>query len=315
MDVSVVKNHIKTKQFNDFYLFTGTEWAVQKIYIDQIAKVSGKELCYIDSIADVWSQIVNTSLIKKQKCFVVRDDHAFMTDEKLQDKIDSGVLGHNMLIELLSSTDKRTKLYKRYKDSIVDFEPLKTQILKKYILKEIKLSDKNCEILMDVCENDYGRCLLEIDKIKTYVQSMDRSFCVNTEDEAFQYLLDDGTIYEPPYDALFDFVDAVLKGQINRSFDLLNQSYAVGEATMVLLSVLYDNAKAVLQTQTYHGNNLAQATGLSGWQIKNAKTRLNYYSDRELINLLKLIQKCESGIKTGKIDDKVAIEWLLVSVI
>ena len=33
---------------------------------------------------------------------------------------------------------------------------------------------------------------------------------VMTYDEAFEILVKDGTIHEPPYDAIFDLVDAIL---------------------------------------------------------------------------------------------------------
>ena len=135
-----------------------------------------------------------------------------------------------------------------------------------------------------------------------------------TYDEAFEHLLKDGTIYEPPYDAIFDLVDAILDRKVNKAFDLLQQSYAVGEATMVMLSVLYNNAKAVLQVQTYDGNNLSKATGLTGWQIKNAKPHVGIYSTDTLIYKLQLIQKIESGIKTGKIDEEYAMQYLLTQI-
>ena len=94
-----------------------------------------------------------------------------MNSEKLQQQIDAGLLGDNMLIHLLTIVDKRTKFYKAYKDAIIEFERLSDTMLKKYIQKEIKLSERNTERLIDVCEHDYGRILLEIDKIKRYVDA------------------------------------------------------------------------------------------------------------------------------------------------
>ena len=135
-----------------------------------------------------------------------------------------------------------------------------------------------------------------------------------TYDEAFEILVKDGTIYEPPYDAIFDLVDAILDRKVNRAFNLLQQSYDVGEATMVMLSVLYNNAKAVLQVQTYHGDKITEGTGLTGWQIKNAKPHVGKFDEDELIYMLKLIQKVESGIKIGRMEDEFAMQYLLTHV-
>lgn len=135
-----------------------------------------------------------------------------------------------------------------------------------------------------------------------------------TYDEALEILVKNGTIYEPPYDAIFDLVDAILDRNVNRTFNLLQQSYEVGEATMVMLSVLYNNAKALLQVQTYKGNEITKATGLTGWQIKNAKLHIGKYRENELIYILRLIQKVESGIKTGRMEDEFAMQYLLTHI-
>ena len=135
-----------------------------------------------------------------------------------------------------------------------------------------------------------------------------------TYDKAFEQLLKDGTIYQPPYDAIFDLVDAILDRKVNTAFNLLQRAYEVGEATMVMLSVLYTNAKAVLQIQSYHGDNLSKATGLTGWQIKNAKPHVGKYSEEELIYIVQLIQKVESGIKTGRMEDEFAMQYLLTHI-
>lgn len=317
MDVGTLKAKIKSKQLPSQLILTGPEWKVQEIYINQIAKVTQKDIRRIDTVLDIYQQLRNKSFIQTSSVYVVRDDKELMATEKLQDQLPT-ILGDNMLIHLLTSPDKRTKYYKKYKDSIVEFEPLADAVLKKYIKREVDLSDKNCEVLIDICEHDYGRILLEIDKINRY--SIERytefnSGVGNDFDSAFQDLVKDGTIYEPPYDAIFDLVGAILDRKPNIVFDLLSQSYEVGEATMVMLSVLYNNTKAVLQVQSYKGDNLSKATGLSGWQIKNAKPHINKYTESELIKMLQLIQKVESGIKTGRMEDEFAMQYLLVHIL
>ena len=311
MDVATLTAKIKTKQLPTYLLFSGPEWKVQQIYINQISKVTGFETRRIDMLTQIYQQLRNRSFVQEPIIYIVRDDKELMQNEKLQAQIDGGLLGDNILIHLLTSVDKRTKFYKQYKDSIIEFESLSDELLKKYIKKEISLSDKNCHRLIEVCEHDYGRCLLEIDKIK----QMCRVQYDCTDDEVVEHLLKDGTIYQPPYDAIFDLVAAILDRKVNKTFDLLQQSYAVGEATMVMLSVLYNNVKAVLQIQTYEGDNISKGTGLNGWQIKNAKAHVGRYSEQELIYIVQLVQKIESGIKTGRMDDEFAMQYLLTHIL
>ena len=314
MDISTIKSQIKSKQLKDFYIFTGTEWKVQEIYIRQIAKCKGFDVKYIDSVTDIYSSLQNKSFLSKSYIYVVRDDKELMTNEKLQEKIKGELLGDNILILLLTSVDKRLKFYKAYKDTICEFEPLPEAMLIKYIQKEIDLSKTNCQKLIEVCESDYGRILLEIDKIKQY-QDYDIYEIDHMADIAFEILLKDGTIYKPPKDAIFDFVNAILDRNVDLSYNLFEQCKEVGEATMVMLSVLYTNAKAVLQVQACESKDISKSTGLTGWQIKCAKEHTGNYSIGELVNILRMIQELESGIKIGKYDEQIAVDYLLVNIL
>lgn len=313
MDVSAIKAQIKSGQLQNFYIFTGPEWKVQRIYIEQISKCSGKTLKYIDSIEDIYSKVTNNAFIKNSFVYVVRDDKEIMSNEKLQAQLDT-ILKDNILILLLTTVDKRLKFYKTYKDTICEFEPLKPEILKRYILKEIYLSDKNVEKLMEVCEYDYGRCLLEIDKIKQYIYSGSGENDNVSFDLVFEWLLKEGAIYQPPKDAIFDFVDAVLDRKVKTSFNLYNQCLAVGEAVMVMISVLYNNAKAVLQVQSCISNDVSKATGLSGWQITNARKHTGKYSNHGLLYIMEQCQKCQQAIVTGVFEEQFVMEYILTNI-
>jgi len=316
MDVSALKNRIKIKKIPNYLIFTGPEWKVQQIYIEQIAKATNSEIVRIDSIKDVFSSLRSKAFLSVSKLFLVRDDTELLQADSnvIQSILDA--LQSNLLIHILTAVDKRKKYYKDNKERIVEFEPLPDAILKKYIKKEINLSDKNCDILIEICEHDFGRCLLEIDKIKSYRRTRSVEFVGGlSHDNAFKKLLEDGTIHEPPYDAIFDLVDAILDRKPKTAFALLRESYDSGEATMVMLTVLWNNAKALLQTQAYEGKDLAKSSGLTGWQIKNAKKHLGKYSVSELLKMLQLIQQTEIGIKQGKIEDSFAMEYLLCQIL
>lgn len=310
MEVATVKSHIKAKQFDQFYIFTGPEWKVQRIYIDMIGKASEKPVKYVDTFAEVFKSITRGSFISQNYVYVVRDDKDLMNDEKLYSKL-SEILKDNILILLCTIVDKRTKFYKTYKDSIVEFEALKSDILKKYIQKEISLNNANCDKLMEVCEYDYGKCLLEIDKMKNFLGGQEEYV---TYDDIFNYLLQDGTIYTPPKDAIFDFVDAILDGKIHTMFSLHKECLEVGEATMVMLSVLYNNAKAVLQVQSCQSSDIGKVTGLNGWQIKNAQKHTGVYSSGELVEIMRMCQDMQKNIVTGKIAEEFVIPYILYKI-
>lgn len=315
MEITAVKNHIKTKNPDSMYIFSGTELEIQRIYINKLAECKGLEVVRVDSIKDIFNTLKNPALIKNNYCYVMRDDKEFMQNEELQNKIES-YIGNNILIWTLTSVDKRLKFYKRYKDRIVEFNPLESKILHKYIKKEIDLSDSNCDKLIEICENDYGRILLEIDKIKTYIHAerLDDIDDHHFEDSVFRQFVEKGVIYQPPKDAIFDFVDAVLRHNVNRAYEMLDNCRRVGEATLVMLSVLYTNAKQLLQVQSCQSNDISKSTGLTAWQIKCVKDKCGIYRDGDLVYLMELIQKVEVGIKTGRIEEEFAVDYVLANI-
>lgn len=310
MDITSVKQQIQKKEPNKFYVFVGEEVAVMDIYINKIAECINVKPTRADTVADIMPKLTSTSLFSTPQCYVIREDKDFIKSEAVQDFIDEKIQNQNIVILCFYSLDKRTKFYKAYNSSIVNFERLNEQILSKYVHKEIDLSERSTRMLIEVCEYDLSRIYLEIDKIKTYSQIGAISY-----EAAFTELLNSGIIYAPPYDAIFDFVDAVLKRKVKLAYNLYSQCQDIGESNLALLSVLFTNAKAVLQVQSCTSSDISKSTGLNGFQIKCAKDKCGVYKNRELVNMMRLIQRVERGIKTGEIDEQSSIEYVLVNVL
>ena len=311
MNTADVKTDIKNKSIKPYYIFAGEEIEIQRIYINKIAEVLNYPVVRVECLAEVWPEIATTTLFGTPSVYVVRDDKDLLQNDVLQAQIENNNLNGNIIIHLISSLDKRTKWYKSNSDKIVSFERLTTDMLIKYCQREIALNKRNCERLITICENDYSRLLLEIDKIKSFMTSLPDSDC----NKVFEQFVADGTIAVPPQDAIFSFVDAVLKRQICRAFDLLEQCYAVGEANMVILSVLFTNTKQVLQVQACESSDVVKSTGLTAWQVKCAKEKCGYYYNDELMDILRLIQKIQKAILTGQIEDSIAVKYLLVNIL
>ncbi len=304
MERNDVKQHIKTGQLDKFYIFYGCEHAIMKIYIKMMAEKAGLDIVYADSVTDLMTGARTKSLVKVNHLYIVMDDKEFLDTEKMWDKFKG--LKDDVVVFYYSTADKRKKFWKHFKDKAVEFTQLDTRILTKYIQKEAPFNDKDCELLIDLCANDYGRILLEIDKVKAYSRAL-----AITADSALHELIDKGVIYRQPYDAIFDFVAAFLERRPSKAYNLLQQSKDVGEANMVLLSVLYNNIKTLLQVQSAKDY---KALGLNGFAVKNVIAYKGNYSNAELVKAMKLIRQVEKGIKTGTVPDELSVEYVMVSI-
>jgi len=316
MTLTELKSEMMSGRMRQIYIFTGTEIAVRDIYLKQIAKMGKFEIRWIDDVADIIQSGRKKSMIASKSLYVLSESSEILKNDKALEAVQR-CIGKNMLVCMFTTLDKRVKLYKQYKDIVVEFETLKSEILKKYIKKEIKLSDKDCEKLMEICEYDYGRCLLEIDKMKTYIKAFNSKsgFDGYTAEDCFYYFMQSGTIYQPAKDVIFDFVDAVMQRDAYMAFKLMQESYDSGEATLVMISNLYSNFKATLQVKSCKSRDIAKSTGLNTWQINNAKKYIGNYSVKELINAMQIIRNAEVGIKSGLIDEEVAVPQILVNIL
>ena len=302
MEIRELKANILAKNFDKFYIFVGDEQKVARIYIDKLAELAGIKINFADSIIDVVNK-PKSRLIKQSMLYVIMDDIEFLKNEKAWDKVES-VLNEDIVVFWYTSQDKRNKFWKHFADKAVTFEKLDNKILKRHMMRG--LSDKSKDRLISVCEGEYGRILLEEDKIKARLEECQ----YYDADSYLDDLLADGTIHTPAKDAIFDFVEAVLDRDVDDAYRLLRESEECGEANMVLLTVLYNNFRNLLLYQTDKAN-----CGLNGWERKCVAFAEGNYSNGELIHALRVLRKCEAGIKTGRMPDDISVHYALVNII
>lgn len=305
MEIADLKKQIKSGEFGKIYIFHGEEHTVMKIYLKMIAEKGGYEISYVDSLMDLMTGTRTKALVKNPHLYIIMDDKEFQTTEKMWEKFTG--LKDDIVVFYYTTTDKRLKFWKHFKDAAVEFSKLNDTVLMKYIEKEIgKQSESVMKELIDACQSDYGRILLELDKVQQYAEATG-----TIENGILENFLADGTIYKPDSDAIFDFTAAVLARNPVKAYNLLQQSKNIGEASLTLISVLYNNIKTLLQVQSAKDY---KKLGLNGFVLKNTLPYRNNYSNGELVSAMKLLRRCEKGIKTGDIPDNIAVDYFLVQV-
>lgn len=311
MEVTDVQKQIKQKKLNSIYIFTGEEIEVQRIYINKIMEVSNLPLIKADSVSSIYSKLTQKSFIIENNIYLIYNDIEFATNADAYEKTANSA-GNNIIILVYSDIDKRCSLYKKHGKDIVDFKSLSDDLLIKYIQKNIDLSENNCKSLIKICENNYSRILLEIDKIKAYKQSLPCNMDTNS---VFLDLLLNGTINRVMHDDVFELCNNISGGYIDNSMKLYNQYKTINDNPMVLISVLYTNIKQMLQVQSCNSEDISKSTGLTGWQISQIQKRIGAYSNNELINAMRLLQTVESGIKSGLFESDWAMDYVLVNIL
>lgn len=300
-----IKKQIIDNKFNPIYYFAGDEWKIMNLYIHKIADTSNSRLVFTDSITGIINNIKNKSLIDGRTVYAINDDKEFMLNEKLWNKI-AQLNSNDILIFTFTSIDKRSKFYKHFKSDITMFDKLNDSTLINYINNAIALKNEYALKLIEICEHDYGHIMSEINKLKNYREDVNIGF---------ERLIKNGTIHIPAKDALFDFIDAILKRDQRLSYALYEECKRSEEANLVILLNLFNNTRMTYQVQSFMGNgDICQITGLKQGQIYACQNRLYRYTNEELIDIMRLIQRTESSIKQGTLAEDIAIEYLLANI-
>ena len=315
MTIIDLKDQIIKNNLSNFYIFTGTEIGIINIYLQQMSNKLGLPITRADSILSIYGKCQGGSLFGDSTGFyVIRDDRDFMKQEQLFDTIKTSIR-KNVIVLLYDKIDSRLKFGKHFKDDIVAFEKLTPNVLKSYIKKEIPLSDKNIETLMEVCGGSYDMCMLEVDKISQFVMSGEIRGYDMTYDEAFTDLLECGVIYQPEETDVFKFTDAVCNRNKKLAFELEQVLMANNNSSINILGTLYNSMKSVMLIQVCESKNISEVTGLDNRLIYFNKKYVGKYSSGELVKAIKLISKVIEGVKNGWIDDVYATKFVLVNIL
>ena len=308
MDIIALKNHIIKNELKNVYVFTGTEIGIQNIYINQIGKVKNLPIIREENVVNVYRKCTVKSMFGNiDALYVVRGDTDVFKQEQFYENL-SNDIGNNMIILLYDKLDSRSKFTKFFKEDTIQFDPLTHSILIKYILKNSSLTNSGAEKLSNEVANSYDIAMLEINKIDNYSQVTGLS-----HDKSLDRLLREGVIYHPQEYDVFQFADSVCMRK-KASFEIAKSLLDNGVSSVVALGTLYNTMKNVLLVQCCEGSHISNITGLDSKQIYFAKKYVNKYRTDRLVYAVKLISKTVTDIKSGKIDDKIALLYVMVKI-
>jgi DNA polymerase III delta subunit len=304
VELAELKNSILNRKLNNFYIFTGDELGLIDLYLSEMKKVLK---CQEERQENVYDYI-STGRIKSfipvgNKLVIIREDKKFTTQEEIWDKL---FRRRGNVVLIYSSIDKRSKFYKKFEEYTVTFDRVDKSILKPKVRSLIGLNDKNIDILLDCCQMDYARILLEIDKLKLF-----KEYDV---DKLFIKFVNEGAIYREIPDSIFNFSDAVINRNKAKSFREYENCRLTAEPNIRLLSVLYNNFRQQIGFQMSKSPT-PESTGLNSFILNLCRNRANKYTNKELIRALTLLRKIDTAVKTGLMDEEQSVTYFLVEIL
>lgn len=236
------------------------------IYLKDLAEAAGTDLIRVDTVADLIRMAGNKSIISRPKCYVVRDDKDYLSQEKTWvNLITMRLQGRNdKVVIIYTNLDKRSKFLKYHTEMncLVTFDPLIPEVLAKYIRKELPLPLEGAKRFAVMCDCDYNRIMMEIDKLKAYGKALEYDLTKEAQcDKIHQLALQNGLFFVAPKDKVFELVDAVGQRQSKSALTLVKELNLVIDSPLGALSLLYTAFRNMLLVAGAGKGDLFEKTG------------------------------------------------------
>lgn len=311
MELVDLMKRISANDIPHFLILFGEEQTILNIYLTHILEATNTKRISADSVSYIMQNINKKRFDKSVRLYVVQDDMAFLKAENSWETV-RDTSTKDYIILRYHSLDKRSAFVKKNQQNLVEFSRLTKEVLQTYICKDLPdLSEKNSSKLVEYCNYDYGRILMEIDKIKQYLS-------IRTDltiDSCFAQLDKQGLFHKEIGDITFELTNAVLGGYPETAIQKLDEAKRKGEPAMMIVSILYNGFRNLLAYQGLGSNKQGamERTGMTKGELYGCTKNVGGYSIAEVKRNMLKCQEIESGIKMGTVDEDIALEYAVLS--
>lgn len=290
-----LQTQIREGSLLPFYIFTGEEIELQNIYLKQMGDV-----IRVDRVADIYNKITSKLISGKFAVYVVRDDMDFIKSEKTWSSISDRIRNAVLVIQV-TTPSKCKKFIKELNDCVVEFNHMTTKQLLNVVNMDCSVSNK--QYFIEACNND-------LNTINNYLDIFKRAGIKELNKKIVdEYIPTKGDV------TVFQLADAVMRKDEQLTFKLLDQLLEDKNNVMGIIYAIYSQLHKCVLVEGYRGEkNISKVTGINSW-ICNNILRDNRIEPSKLLTALRLVQKYDKGIKTGKYDGVIACYSLIVEIL
>ena len=172
---------------------------------------------------------------------------------------------------------------------------------------KVDIEDQAIELLILYCNADMARITSEFEKLVCYVGDN----AITEQD------IKDLVVQDKEYQ-IFELAEFIAKGEKEKALDLVYTLSNDGKSAFTLLTPLYNNYKRALfvsinkdKTET----ELANLLGVKEYAIRMTKNQIKVFTPKKLKQIVDLLYEADRNIKTGKMNDQVAIKTTVLNIL
>lgn len=314
MQLSDLMMSISNNKIPHFLILFGEEQAILDEYIKHIVK--DKQVIYCDTVRNVLSQYNRKSLVNTPRVYIVSGDESFKSAEDVWENVITNFNNSkHYLILRYTSINKTLKFYTRNKQNCVEFNRLGDDVLLTYISRYLPdLGRKYAQELIDYCNHDYGRILMEVDKIKQWGEYNTDDEGTHQTDFVFKLLDKQGLFHKEIGDITFELTDAVLGGYPDTAIQKLDEAKRKDENPILIASILYNGFRNLMAYMGLGANrkDAMIRTGMTKGELWGCNKNIGGYNFEELKRNALFCQSVEVALKQGTLDADIGLDYLVL---
>ena len=314
---------INSKQFKSVYLLYGEEAYLKTLYKNKLkaAMIDSEDTMNLNiyggkgiNVKEVIDQAETMPFFADRRLILIENSGFFKNASPEMAEYISQIPGETCMVFVEDEVDKRGKLYKAVKSKgrVVEMGRQNEKALMNWVLTALRREKKNItsatmELFLTRTGNDMENISKELEKLLCYTMGRD---VITSEDVK-------AICTEQTENKIFEMINAIAEKRQKRALDLYYDLLALKEPPMRILYLITRQFNLLmqvkdLQNQGFDQNTIAGKMKMQSFIIRNYLRQTGKFSLEELKNAVKECVNTEESVKTGRMNDVMSVELLIV---
>ena len=320
-----INEDIKTGNFKQIYLLYGEERYLRRQYRDRLKEAmcqegdtmnvhfyEGKDV----NVGEVIDLAETLPFFADRRVIFVENSGLFKSGGEKMAEYLSAPNDTTFFVFTESEVDKRSKLYKTVQSGgcVVEFAAQDENTLKRWIAGVLKkegkrIAESTVNLFLQKTGTDMDNIYMELEKLICYC--MERDVVEASDVEA---------VYTNRIsNHIFDMINAIADRQLQNALKLYYDLLALKEPPMRILFLIARQCNMLLQVKEmkakgFDNKAMGSKIGLPPFVVGKYVTQAGRFRTADLREAVKKCVEAEEAVKTGRMNDVMSVEILIMSV-
>ena len=320
--MKIINEHIKSNEFQSVYLLYGEEEYLKKQYRDKLrnAMVGEDTMNYSYfggnkiSVKEVLEIAETLPFFAERRLIIIEDSGFFKSSQEELAEYIKKQPDYLNFVFVEKEVDKRNKVYKAVNDKgyVCEMKEQSTSVLVQWIVGLLKAENKKIDraaidLLLSKTGAGMDNIRTEVEKLVCYC--MDRQEITESDVEA--------VCTTQTVSRIFDMITAIATKKQKQALELYYNLLTLKEPPMRILYLLSRQFNGILQVKEAlaRGNSnagIAKEMGVAPFIVGRYASQAKYFENSQIKQALLDFAETEESVKTGKLDDKLGVELMIV---